>query len=1095
MPNSLHTLFARAIMRFESVHHLMLVVLAVFPMIAVAAPGALDPTFGNGGTVRRNISVAPADDIGQFMLRQPDGKIILEGTCATEEGVLRTCMVRYLANGSLDATFNGTGKLVTSLDSMCSWHVAGVSLNSKIYGFGQCGVAGFMTRMNDDGSLDTTFGVNGLSPLLGGMVPSAIAVQGVMLLVAGACPGSPSLSGCLQRLTSDGQLDTTFGGTGTATSRVGGSIALNANKIVLAGSCANPLTTSICVTQFLADGALDQTFSGTGSGVYSIAIGNHTVVGVLLDGDRIVVGAACGASPALSGGPNLFCAARIAASGLLDTSFNGNGAVTLLIAQPYNIASGIALDGSRIVIAGGCTYNPEHMCLARFNADGSLDTTLNGSGIVVVGSFVATYSSTTANAIQVDGAGIILGGSCRDQSDWDLCVVRLTQSGALDFSFNGTGRAVTPLGEAPRRDILTALTRHADGKIAAVGFCNIGTAEYFNDQLCVAKFNTDGSPDTNFKGNGRAFTPLGGISRAAALVTVGDKMIVAGSCTAVNEYNYDFCVVRYLANGELDTSFNGTGVVKVDFGGGHDYPTAMLVDGTRILVIGSCNFSGDAIYRFCALRLNENGSFDLAFGNAGKSNNAAWGVAADGGSVVMVNGKFYISTLCQGAGLGATRYFCTLRLNADGSPDLSFGIGGRAVTNIVAGGNLGVSAALNGGAFILAGICSTGSGQHACLLRVLLDGTVDTAFGNNADAVASLFWETVSVVVVNGRTMLTGSGNCGGSSFCLARFASNGMPDTSFGIGGMSVASDVPPGWGYASAIALDGDRVLLGGTCSSTSADFCLSRVQNQMTPSAPLLLRAVGGQQKISATFAPPIFDGGAAISEYRLSCDNGAVTATGVASPLQIAGLTNGTTYQCSLSAVSVNGVGTPTTFVASPTASPIALLKVLSRKLHGAAGTYEIIIDHTQTINGVLTVEPRSSAVPHLVVFQFDGAIASVGIPVISDIDGISIGSATASINGTAVEVQLGGTPGIDSRRVTVRLPGVNANQGIFSSSVAFLVGDVNGSRTVDAADVSEIKARSGQVVDLTNFRHDLNASGVVNAADISGGKARIGAVLR
>ena len=102
---------------------------------------------------------------------------------------------------------------------------------------------------------------------------------------------------------------------------------------------------------------------------------------------------------------------------------------------------------------------------------------------------------------------------------------------------------------------------------------------------------------------------------------------------------------------------------------------------------------------------------------------------------------------------------------------------------------------------------------------------------------------------------------------------------------------------------------------------------------------------------------------------------------------------------------------------------------------------------------------------------------------------------ASINGNNVDVQFSGMPNINSRRVTVRLPGINANQGTFSPSVAFLPGDVNGTGVVDAADISEIKARSGQVVNSTNFRHDLNASGIVNAADISAGKARIGAVLR
>jgi Dockerin type I domain len=82
---------------------------------------------------------------------------------------------------------------------------------------------------------------------------------------------------------------------------------------------------------------------------------------------------------------------------------------------------------------------------------------------------------------------------------------------------------------------------------------------------------------------------------------------------------------------------------------------------------------------------------------------------------------------------------------------------------------------------------------------------------------------------------------------------------------------------------------------------------------------------------------------------------------------------------------------------------------------------------------------------------------------------------------------------DNVRATVNLDGVNGSAS-FSASLGFLVGDVNSSRSVNATDISGIKARSGQTVSETNFRFDLNASGGINATDIAAVKARSGLVL-
>ena len=1073
----------------------LLIALALLPAFVSAAPGQLDPTFGNGGTVQRNVTVAPAYDSGRVMLRQPDGKIILEGSCETEEGVLGECLVRYAANGALDTTFNGTGKMIAVFDDFASGNVARLSLNSKLYGFGLCSGVGCLIRLNDNGSRDATFGVNGLLPLPGGMIPGSIALQGDKLVVAGNCPANPGVIGCLQRLTTEGAPDTSFGSTGMVNTPLSGSLAVNADKIVIATSCPNRIgpgpyfaqIPDICVTRHNNDGSLDATFNGTGRGIYSITNDDHRLIGVALDGERIVVAAACTPTASFGSPPFVFCAARIATNGALDTTFNGNGKVTVSMAPAYTLSGSLALDGSRVVIAGTCG----RMCVVRFNADGSLDTTLNGSGTLVLGSF-APFDASSAQAILVDGSGIFLGGSCRDHGDDDFCLVRLTRSGTLDTAFNGTGRVVTSLGVSPKKDELTALARHADGKIVAVGYCNIGTAEYFNDQFCVAKFNANGSPDTGFNGSGRVFTPLSGISRAAAVVAVGDKTVVAGSCNAGDENQSDFCVVRYLASGELDASFNGTGMTKVDFGRGPDYPTAMVLDGDRILVSGSCNFSGTSEYRFCALRLTSSGQLDITFGVGGKIDVAGWGVSADSGSILAAGGHYYFPSIC----VAANKVFCLLRLSQNGQLDQGFGVGGRLLTSVAATQYSYVGGAMDGASIYMSGNCQTAASQDACVLRFDLNGVLDPNFAANARVRNGFqFQGFLGITVSQGR--VTAFGGCQDAPYCLARFDVDGLLDQGFGTGGVVNAWTTVFNVPQPKAMISAGSSVITGGTCytSATKNDFCLSRVFNEMTAIAPAQVTARAGDQSIGVTFPQSSNDGGAVITGYVATCTStdggvtGSNTGGATAVSIVVSGLTNGKTYSCTVSARNAVGIGAAS--VASNSVMPttgtgITLFSVLSRKTHGAAGAFDLLI------TSPITVESRAIGAGHTLIFQFDAAVTSVSGVTAQDATMNSIGVVSAVPSGNNVVVTLTGVP--DNRRVTVAVAQVNGAVSSATATIGFLVGDANNTRSVNSSDISGMKARSGQATDANNFRFDVNASGAINSSDISAVKSRSGLVL-
>ncbi len=177
-----------------------------------------------------------------------------------------------------------------------------------------------------------------------------------------------------------------------------------------------------------------------------------------------------------------------------------------------------------------------------------------------------------------------------------------------------------------------------------------------------------------------------------------------------------------------------------------------------------------------------------------------------------------------------------------------------------------------------------------------------------------------------------------------------------------------------------------------------------------------------------------------------------------------------------------------------AEALTLTGVQSRKTHlGGAGTFDLPVDTTQNVAGLITVEPRAAGSGHLIVFQFDGPVASSGsVSVIED--GLTLlAGATAAASGNEVAVTL---PTIaDNKRITVTLTNVNGAGLSASASLAFMIGEINGSGAVNSSDISGVKARSGQVTNASNFRFDVNLSGSVNSSDISAIKARSGTTLR
>ncbi|MEQ1517632.1 MAG: fibronectin type III domain-containing protein, partial [Usitatibacteraceae bacterium] len=261
---------------------------------------------------------------------------------------------------------------------------------------------------------------------------------------------------------------------------------------------------------------------------------------------------------------------------------------------------------------------------------------------------------------------------------------------------------------------------------------------------------------------------------------------------------------------------------------------------------------------------------------------------------------------------------------------------------------------------------------------------------------------------------------------------------------------------------------------------------------PGAPTIGMAIPGNTQATIAFTPPASDGGSAISTYTATCNPGNLTGSSSVSPITVPNLVNGTTYACSVTATNSIGPGAASATVNVTPGTTLSLVGVVSRKTHGATGDYDVVVNANLAITEPVTTEPRAIGAGHTLVFQFSGPVTVAGSVAAVDASAVPIGAVSAVAVGNDVVVTLTGIP--DNKRLTVLLTNVNAIGLDASASIGFLVGDVNGTASVNSSDISGVKARSGQTTTSLNFKFDVNASGAVNSSDISAVKARSGLTL-
>ena len=399
-----------------------------------------------------------------------------------------------------------------------------------------------------------------------------------------------------------GQITTAFFGAGLNDSAFA-SVLQPDGKIVLAGQAFSNTGSYFGVARYNPNGSLDPSFGAGGKATSQLNGGDGAhAVALQPDGKVVVAGSTEG-----SGGLD-FRVARLNTDGSLDNSFGGNGSVAIDFQNSFDNAMAVAIQSDGKIVVSGYTESSgtSNIAVSRCNQNGSLDATFGSGGKVVTA--LNKVDSVSSMAIQPDGK-IIVGGSLVDPTSNDFLLVRFNTDGSLDNSFGTNG--VTTRDFFSGADAITALQLQPDGKIVAAGTTEDSAP---SKAWGLARFNTDGTRDASFgAGSGATVRFVGDHTddtpKGVALQPNG-KIVVAGFCKSGGFTGEDFAVGRYNADGSVDTTFGSDGETTTDFCLGSDTAASVLLqpDG-KIVAAGTTVISLDGS-DFALVRYNADGSLD-----------------------------------------------------------------------------------------------------------------------------------------------------------------------------------------------------------------------------------------------------------------------------------------------------------------------------------------------------------------------------------------------------------------------------------------------------------------------------------------------------
>ncbi|MBA3543144.1 MAG: hypothetical protein H0T83_01675 [Chthoniobacterales bacterium] len=425
------------------------------PEADAAKPGTLDSAFGAGGKVQ--VDFANNSDYGRDVVLQSDGKIVAVGDSGIYPG-FNAAITRLNSDGSLDSSFGNGGTVINHFSTTDSFAAVAIQPDGKIVAVGSAqattgnnGTDVLLARYNSDGTLDSTFGTNGA----------------VITKLRSNIPAGWYFSASAVDVT-----------------------VLADGKILIGGYTITVAFGRMALLRYNPDGTLDQAFGDAGKVITEFPVGPNGVNGgayaaalaVQADGKAVLAG---------SFTDNSFseiAVARINSDGSADTSFGTGGRVTTSLGDGDATALDVLIQGDGKIVAGGyfeSGLRDADFAIVRYNSDGTLDPSFGRGGIMTNDLNNGTDDKITAMVLQADNK-IVAVGETGSYPSFDFGLARYNSNGRLDKTFGRKGTVSTDFGSSSF-DIAYGVALAADGKIVVAGESNANTGGDFD--FALARYN------------------------------------------------------------------------------------------------------------------------------------------------------------------------------------------------------------------------------------------------------------------------------------------------------------------------------------------------------------------------------------------------------------------------------------------------------------------------------------------------------------------------------------------------------------------------------------------------------------------------------
>jgi uncharacterized delta-60 repeat protein len=432
-----------------------------YSVIRLKTDGTLDSTFSDDGKLIFPIGVS--DDQARSVTLDENGKLLIAGLSYNGKNYDFSA-ARVNDDGNLDSTFDEDGKVMIHSNGIDEAKSMVIDSDGKVLaaGFSYTGSDNdfSIVRLNADGSLDKTFNHSGKLTIPvgdGDDVANCIALDASgKILVAGRSVHDGQGTFSIVRLLTDGIIDTLFDADGKLSVAVGnyddGATAMSVDsfgRILMVGISDGHFS----LLRLNSDGSLDNAFDGDGKKELTEGYSAMEIC-MAIDADGKILMA--GRSQACSGhecGWQNFQIFRINTDGSYDSTFEGNGKLMLPFDDPQvkyyiNVTKSIDIDSTGKIILMGSTAREDNIWsndhwgfgITRLNPDGSLDTTFNTNGKPLIP--FTDLPLEMSDSHLYTNSKLLIGGSIKE----NFGIFRMTMDERLDSTFGDNGLRIPTHG-------------------------------------------------------------------------------------------------------------------------------------------------------------------------------------------------------------------------------------------------------------------------------------------------------------------------------------------------------------------------------------------------------------------------------------------------------------------------------------------------------------------------------------------------------------------------------------------------------------------------------------------------------------------------